>query len=509
MNREVRNKTIFKNTLYLYLRMIITMLVSFYTSRVLLDVLGENDYGLYNVVGGVVVIIAFINKAMSTSSLRYITFEIGKKDFKRLKIVLNSSLHVHGIISLIILVIGETIGLWFFYNVLNISPERYYAAFWVYQFSLLSTVISILNVPYLTLIIANEKLNFYSLVSIIEVLLKLIFVFVIANTAIDKLVLFSFLMFFSTLIVFFIYKIYCNRQYKESKFLFQINKPTIISMLKFASWNLFGNLASVTYTQGLNVILNIFYGTAINAARGIAVQVQSAVAQFVGNFQTSLNPQITKSFAKKDLNDMYYLLFKSSKYSFLLLFIIVVPIIFRTEQLLSIWLKTIPDNTIVFVRIILIITLIDTLANPIMTSVAATGKVKYYQIIVGSVLLLILPFSFLSLKMGYRPESVFYIHLFFSVIAQCIRLFFINKLIKLSIRMYLKEVIYPIVIVSMSSFIIYLFHTVFHKDLFGLLFFGLCTMLIISFFIYSFALNLKERVFIKNLIKKRFNFLIR
>ena len=177
--------------------------------------------------------------------------------------------------------------------------------------------------------------------------------------------------------------------------------------------------------------------------------------------------------------------------------------------MLSIWLKTIPDNTIVFVRIILLISLVDTLANPIMTSVAATGKVKYYQIIVGSVLLLILPFSFLSLKMGYRPESVFYIHLFFSVIAQCIRLFFINKLIKVSIRIYLKEVIYPIVIVSMSLFLIYLFHIVFNDDLFGLLIFGLCSLLVISLFVYTFALNIKERIFIKNLIKKRFNFSIR
>lgn len=504
MNKAENNKRIIKNTLLLYFRMLITLFVSFYTSRILLNALGVDDYGIYNVVGGIIIFLAFVNKAMSLSTLRYLTYEIGQEsDFSVTK-VFNTSFQIHLLISLLVLILGESIGLWFFYTQMNIPIERLNAAFWVYQFSVFSTMIIMINVPYYSLIIAHEKMSFFAYVSIIDVFLKLLIVYIIIDSPADRLILYSFLIMLTTIINILIYKIYCNRKFKESKLIMKFDKPLFKEMMGFAGWSLFGNLASVSSTQGLNILLNIFFGTAINAARGIAVQVQSAVAGFVGNFQTALNPQITKSYSSKDISQMHNLIYKSSKYSFFLLFIICVPIIMRTEQILLFWLKLLPEHTANFVRIVLMISLIDSLANPIMTSAAATGKIKLYQMLVGSILLLILPVSYCALKFGFNPESVFIIYLIFTVIAQIARLIIIQPMINLSLIEYIKQVAKPIfMVLIVSSIPLYFFNNILSNDFSGLVINTIIAVSFVIVVIYFMGFNENEKRFIMSYIKRK------
>jgi len=387
---------------------------------------------------------------------------------------------------------------------MNIPLERLNAAFWVYQFSILSTMIMMINIPYYSIIIAQEKMSFFAYVSIIDVFLKLIIVYFIINSSADRLILYSFLVMFTTIISFFIYKIYCNRKFKESKIITKLDKPLFKEMMSFAGWSLFGNLASVSSTQGLNILLNIFFGTAVNAARGIAVQVQSAVAGFVGNFQTALNPQITKSYSSNDITQMHNLIYKSSKYSFFLLFIICVPIIMRTEQILLFWLKLLPEHTANFVRIVLMISLIDSVANPIMTSAAATGKIKLYQTLIGSILLLILPVSYCALKFGFNPESVFIIYLSFTIIAQVIRLIIIRPMINLSLIEYNKQVIKPIFTVLIITFVpLFFFNSVLGDDFVGLLINTIIVVVFVTVVIYYIGINKNEKKFIISSIKNK------
>ncbi len=480
------------------------MIVSLYTSRVLLNALGVDDFGIYNVVGGIVVMFTFINSAMSSSTQRYLTFELGRNDKEKLKTVFNTSFQIHSIISLLVLVLGETVGLWFFYTQMNIPADRMNAAFWVYQFSILSTMIMMTNIPYHSLIIAHEKMSYFAYVSIIDVILKLLVVFVIIYTPLDKLIFYSFLIVVTTLINRMLYQIYCNKKFNESKLSKQFDKSLFKEMTNFAGWNLFGNLAGVTFTQGVNILLNIFFGPAVNAARGVAIQVQSAVSGFVTNFQTALNPQITKTYSTNDLNQMHNLIFKSSKYSFFLLFLLSMPIILRTEQILILWLKIVPEHTANFVRLVLLISLIDSVANPLMTSAAATGKVKLYQGIVGSLLLLILPFSYFALKLGFQPESVFLVHLFIAILAQLSRLIIIKPMISLSLREYAFKVIKPIFIISLITIIpLYFINNYFGNGIINLILIAVISVIFVGIVILSFGLTKSERNFILSNLKSR------
>lgn len=480
------------------------MIVSLYTSRVLLNALGVDDFGIYNVVGGIIVMFTFINSAMSSSTQRYLTFELGRNDKERLKTVFNTSFQIHSIISLLVLVLGETVGLWFFYTQMNIPADRMNAAFWVYQFSILSTMIMMTNIPYHSLIISHEKMSYFAYVSIADVILKLLIVFAIIYTSLDKLIFYSFLIVIATLINRLLYQIYCNKKFKESKLSKQFDKSLFKEMINFAGWNLFGNLAGVTFTQGVNILLNIFFGPAVNAARGVAIQVQSAISGFVTNFQTALNPQITKTYSTNDLNQMHNLIFKSSKYSFFLLFLLSMPILLRTEQILILWLKIVPEHTSNFVRLVLLISLIDSVANPLMTSAAATGKVKLYQGFIGSLLLLILPFSYIALKLGFQPESVFIIHLLIALLAQLSRLIIIKPMIKISLREYAYKVIKPIFIISLITIIpLYFINNYFGNGIINLILITIISVIFVGIVILSFGLTKSERTFIFSNIKSR------
>lgn len=442
------NKRIAKNTILLYFRMMFMMAVQLYTSRVVLNTLGVEDYGIYNVVGGVVAMFGFLNSAMTTSTQRYITYELGKGNFDRLKQVFSTSVNIHVLISIVVVILAETIGVWFLNEKMVIPVERMEAAMWVFQLSILTTIIAIMSYPYNADIVAHEKMSAFAYISVLEVVLKLAVVYLLLVGDFDKLILYATLIAFIQLSVLMCYRFYCLRHFAESRYHFKYDKPLLKEMLGFAGWNLWGNLAYILFSQGLNMLLNVFFGPIVNAARAVAVQVQTAIQQFSSNFQMALNPQITKTYATGHLDEMHTLIFRSSKFTFFLLFILCLPVVIEAPVILEIWLKTVPDYTEIFLRIMIATMIIDATANPLMVSAAATGNVRIYQSVVGGILLAILPISYIVLKLGGAPWSVFLVHFCVCCVAYITRLFIIRPLIQLHVRAFVKEVVMRCMLVA-------------------------------------------------------------
>lgn len=437
------NKRIAKNTLLLYFRMLVTMAVSLYTSRVVLNILGVEDFGIYNVVGGIVAMFGFINGSMTSATQRYLTFELGQNNRAQLTKVFSTSLSIHGIISFLIIVLAETVGLWFLWNKMQIPADRMNAAFWVFQCSVAASVIMIMSVPYNAAIIAHERMSAFAYISIIEVSLRLLIVCFLRYFHTDKLILYAALIVIVQFLIRLCYSWYCNRHFNETKYRWSWDKGLFKEMTGFASWNMFGSLAAITFTQGLNLLLNMFFGPVVNAARGIAVQAQTAIGQFSSNFQTALNPQITKSYATGDMEYMHGLIFRSAKFSFFLL-LLSLPVLIETKAILTLWLKIVPDHTVVFLRIMLCTTWVYAVSNPLITAASATGKIKLYQSVVGGLLLLILPISYLCLRFGLPAYSVFIVHFVMEITAQFARLLMLRRMIRLSLREYFAKVIWSI-----------------------------------------------------------------
>lgn len=502
MSDSSASHRIAKNTLLLYIRMFFMMAVSLYTSRVVLNTLGFEDFGLYNVVGGFIALFSFLNGAMASATQRYLNFELGRKEEGNLQAVFAMSVHIHAIISFLVLLLAETFGLWFFYNYLNIPDERFSAALWVYQFAICSTIASIMSVPYNAAIIAHEKMSAFAYISILEVILKLLIVYLLLIADMDKLKLYAILMFVVQSFITLIYLIYNVRHFHETRYRFVWQKDLFYEMSSFAGWNLFGNLAAVAFTQGINILLNIFFGPVVNAARGISVQVQNALRGFCQNFQTAVNPQITKSYASHDLSYMHHLIFISSKFSFYLLFFFVLPILLETHQILVWWLKDYPQHTLEFTRLILFITLIDALGNPLIQASLATGKIRIYQSVIGSVLLLIVPVSYVVLKLGGQPELVYVVHLIIVLICQCIRLWLVRPMVQLSFREYTRKVVLPLLKVFILALPLPVFVLLFFENESWRCF----LVFVISFFsvglsIYGVGLTNSERRFVQERIK--------
>ncbi len=431
--------------------MLLIACVNLYTSRVVLAALGIDDYGIYNVVGGIVAMFGFLNAAMTTSTQRYITFELGKGNTERLKQVFVTSVNIHVIISIIVVILVETIGIWFLHNKMVIPADRMDAAMWVLQLSVLTTVIAIMSYPYNAAIVAHEKMSAFAYISILEVVLKLVIVYFLTIWDIDKLILYAILIAIIQLGIRFCYSGYCTKHFAETKYHFYWNKPLFKEMIGFAGWNLWGNLAAILFTQGLNMLLNVFFGPVVNAARAVAVQVQNAIYQFSTNFQMALNPQITKTYAIGRLDEMHRLIYRSSKFTFFLLFTLCLPVIIEAPVILDVWLETVPDYTVIFLRIMIATMIIDATANPLMVSAAATGNVKKYQSVIGGILLSILPVSYIVLKLGGAPWAVFLVHFCICCVAYITRIFIIRPLIDLRVRSFVKEVILRCILVSVVA----------------------------------------------------------
>lgn len=454
IDNSANNKRIAKNTILLYFRMLLMMAVNLYTSRVILEVLGMEDYGIYNVVGGVVGLFSIISGSLSTATQRFIAFGLGRNDKDYLSRVFSTSIYIHIAMCVLILLMAETIGLWFLKNEMQIPSDRVNAAMWVYQCAVISSTIMIMSVPYNATIIAHEKMGAFAVISLLEVFMKLGIVYLLLLFSVDKLVLYAILLVITQLAIRCCYTIYSKRHFEETK----IQKVKDVALAKeiglFSVWSLMGNAAFVSYTQGLNVLLNMFFVPTINAARGIAVQVQSAVTQFVSNFQMALNPQITKSYASGNLPYMHNLVFKSARFSFFMLLVLSLPILIETETILKLWLTVVPEYTVTFLRLILFTTWINSIANPMIVSVKATGKIKRYEFVVGGIMLLILPISYFFLKLGYPPYIVFVVHLCMECIAQVARVLITRSLIGFSVSSFVKSVILRILSVTIVALIL-------------------------------------------------------
>lgn len=494
---QSNNTQIAKNTIFLYFRMILLMLVSLYTSRVVLTTLGIDDYGIYNVVGGFIGMFAFLNGAMAGCTQRFITIALGKGDEQNLKKVFSTCVITHGMIALIVFILAETIGLWFVLEKLVIPETRMTAAMVVYQCSIVSTMVMIMSFPYNADIIAHEKMSAFAYISIFEAFANLGIVYLLYIGSFDKLAFYAVLLLIVKVSVIVVYRIYCKRHFVESVFRWLFDKRLLKEMLSFTGWNLWGGIAGTLMGQGINILLNIFFGPAVNAARGIAVQVQSAVQMFATNFQTALNPQMMKSYAAGELESMHLLLFRSAKFTFMLLLCLMLPLMLEIDIVLGLWLKQVPEYTNIFVCLMLCISMIDAVSNPFMTASAATGRVKKYQSVVGGILLSIVPIAYIALKLGAEPYAVFIVHFCIAIAAFIARISIIRKMIKLSVREYIYKAIMPCTYVAFPSIIMSLLTKWLLPNGFA---YAIVVILLTFFFVASFSilfgLSRNERNFV-------------
>ena len=448
------NKRIAKNTLLLYVRMLFTMAVSLFTSRVILNTLGVEDYGINNVVGGIVTMFSVLSGSLSSSISRFITFELGKGNIERLKTIFSTGVNIQLGMSVLIIIIAEAVGIWFLNTKMNIPTDRMVAANWVFQCAILTFVLNLLSVPYNAAIIAHEKMSAFAYISVVEVSLKLIIVYMLMISPFDRLETYAVLLLLVGAVIRFIYGYYCKRHFEECTYHFVLDKPVLKEMTGFAGWNFLGNGAYMLNTQGVNILMNLYFGVAVNAARGIATQVDAALKQFVNNFTTAVNPQITKSYAQGDLAYMHKLVCRSAKFSAFLMMFFVVPIILETNTILTIWLKTVPDYAVIFLQWIIISSFMDTvLANSLVTSMFATGKIKRYQIIVTTVGCLVFPLSWIAFKLGFEPQVGYILYFFIYTILLFVRLYLLKDMVKLPVMMYIREVLYklaPVIVVGFA-----------------------------------------------------------
>ena len=505
------NKRIAKNTMLLYVRMLFTMAISLYTSRVILKTLGVEDFGIYNVVGGVVSMLGFITGSMTGASSRFITYNIGTENKKIVKRTFANIMFIHILLAILILILAETIGVWFMTTKLQIPESRINAAFWVYQFSVFAALLSILYSPYNALIVAHEKMSAFAYISIFDAIMKLIIVYLLNIIPFDKLIVYAWLFFSIQALDISLYFFYCWRHFDESHTVPRKNNKLFHEMFAFAGWTLTGNLAAVGYTQGLNILLNMFFGPVVNAARGIAVQVQNVCRNFCYNFQMAINPQITKSYASHNLEYMHSLVVKSSKFSLFIMLLITLPIMLEADIILKMWLGNVPTHTVSFLRLVLCYSLLYTLQNPIVHSINAVGDLKKFQLIESSMLLTIVPLSYLALKFGkIPPEYVFVIHLFVEIITQFARVQIVLPKISMSIRKYYKEVLFPSVLfVLVGSAIPVVMSLQMQKQLFSALIVCLFSVLSVCIAFYYIGCNKQERLFVLDkmtVVLKRLNF---
>ena len=453
---KVDNKKIAKNTLLLYARMILLMLVSLYTSRVILNGLGVADYGIYNVVGGVVTMFTMLSGSLTAAISRFLTFELGTGNKEKLKSIFSASVTIQIALSFIVLVLAETVGLWFMNEKLIISDDRLCAANWCYQFSIITFVINLISVPYNSAIIAHEKMSAFAYISILEAVGKLLIALGIVFSPIDNLIFYGLMVAVLAIIIRIIYGWYCKKNFNECKYYFVWDKKLLSQMFAFAGWNFIGSSATILRDQGGNIILNLFFGPTVNAARAIAIKVNSVLTGFVNNFMTALNPQITKSYASGDIDNMMILLIQGARLSFYMLLLLSLPVLLNTNYLLVAWLKLIPEHTVSFVQLTLILAMHECLAYPLTTAMLATGKIKKYQIVAGGLNLMNLPIAYICLCLGMIPESIVIVAIVFSVLVQIVRLGLLKSMIKLNVTEFILKVYGNITIVTVvATFIPY------------------------------------------------------
>lgn len=448
---SANNKRIAKNTGYLYMRMLLLMFISLYTSRIVLKVLGVEDFGIYNVVGGVVAMLSFLNSSLSTATQRYLNYEMGKGNREALQDVFSMSFIAYCILSIIAVILAETVGLWFVCNKLVIPAERFDAAIWIYHFSVLTFVVNLLTVSYNATIIAHERMSIYAYISIGDAVLRLVLIFLLQIINVDKLWLYGLLMLLVSCMVCFAYRIVCVRSFQECRVRWIWDKNLLKGLFSFSGWMLSGTITNLLSTQGVNILINMFFGPTLNAARAVAMQVNAAVNSFVANFMTATRPQIIKSYAEGNTTYMYRLVFTSSKASFFLLFILAIPILFNTEYILGLWLKTVPEYAVFFTQLVLIDLLIQATYSPIAYVSQASGKIRNYQLVISVGFVLIAVLTWIAYKLGYPVYTTFYIAVVIDFIGLFMRLAVLYKTVSFPVAAYFRVVIYPVSLILIFS----------------------------------------------------------
>lgn len=403
--------------------------VSLFTFRELLKQLGVDDYGTYNVVGGVVIMFSFLSNALTQANQRFLSFHLGKGDKEGLERVFSLIINVQVIISCVIILLAETVGLWFLNTQMNFDSEKMSAVNWVYQFSILTFVVQLLQIPYTSAIIAHERMSFFSYFSIGEALIRLGIVFALGLFASGRLVLYSVFLSIAALIIWTVYFLYCNKAFSICRYHFIRDRKSISEIFSFSGWNMLGGLGNVGAGQGINILLNIFCGVVVNAAMGVSHQISAAVTSFVSNMQMAFNPQIVKSYAADDRDYCFSLVFRAGRLSFYLIFMMGFPVILCARPILDLWLTDVPTYAVAFTQLTIIWCIIDAISGPLWIATQATGKVKYYTIILTSLLLLNLPLAYLLLKLGYSPIFVVAIRVIITFIIHLFRIAYLNRII--------------------------------------------------------------------------------
>lgn len=495
------NKRIAKNTLLLYFRMFITMAVGLFTSRVVLNVLGVSDFGIYNVVGGVITMASFFNSAMVASTQRFISFELGKGNIVRLNKVFCTSVNIHVAIALISIILAETVGLWFVNTQLNLPEERMYAVNWVYQCSILTFVFTVISVPYNACIVAHEKMSVYAYISIFEVVMKLVIVYALLISTIDKLVLYAILLALVAITVRFLYSIYCHRKFEECKYQFVLDKKLSKQMFSFAGWSVLGNMGFSFKDQISNIILNLFFGPTVNAARGIGIHVSSLINTFSTNFAMALNPQITKQYAAGNLHESQKLVYAGARLTFFLLNVISIPVIVNIDYLLELWLGIVPEYTSAFMILSILTCLLYSISGSVTTAIQATGNIKWFQIGVSVIMLSELPVAYLLLQLGCKPYSVMYPTIFTYLIAVFFRFYLLHRMIpSYKIHTYLFDVVLRCILVFLISWGISQFVVgCFAESIINLFITSIFSFIVTASLVFIFGLKNNER---KMLIQK-------
>lgn len=445
------HKRILRNTGMLYVRMLLVMGVTLYTSRVVLAVLGVEDFGIYHVVAGFVAMLGFMQGAMTTASQRYFAFDLGETGGKYLSRIFSTSLIIHAFLALLVALLAETIGYWFVRTQLTIPDARLTASLWAYHLAIASFAISVITVPFSAMLMAHERMGIFAVIGMLDVLFKLAAVIVLQFLDSDKLISYSGLLFIVSLTTFTLYVITNRILFKKIELRWIWHKEQFQSMLNYTAWNTWGNLAAALSGHGTNILLNIFFGPALNAAKSISAQANGALYNFVANVQAAINPQIIKLYASGDRAQMYSMVLHASKYNYLLLFTLALPFLVYTEYLLSLWLIDVPAYTTIFLKLTILGSLINSFSGPLMTSAQATGRIRLYQSIVGGVLLLNVPLSFLFLNAGYQPESVLVISVCLNVGALVARMLIVSALIKLSKKAFITKVLGRAIMVSVLA----------------------------------------------------------
>lgn len=501
---DENNKRIAKNTSFLYIRMMLVMCVQLYTSRIILKKLGVEDFGIYGVVGGIVVMFSSIVGSLGSATSRFFTVELGKGDYTQLKKVFSSALMIHFVMALFVLLICETVGLWFLNNKMVIPDNRLVAANWLLQFSIITTFFSVAQVPYTACIIAHERMDVYAYSGLIDVVLKLLIVFLLPLAPFDSLIFYGLLIMLIQVAMVFFYRIFCYRNFTETHFVMQRDRKFFKSMLMYGIYDFVGSMSVMLQGQGLNMILNVFSGPVVNAARAIAYQVQSATTQFSNNFLTAVKPQIIKYYAQGEIERMMTLVHRSSILAFTLMLAIILPLSINIHFILGLWLGEYPAYTASFTVLVLVTSLLNAFRSPRITVFHATGNIKLSNIVTGGILCMAFPIGYLLMKLGCSPNSVFWGMLGTTVVADCTNLFILRRYISYSILEFVKQVHVPCAVISFITLTaMYPFYELMAEGWTRLISSTLLSTIIILFFTWRLALTAEQRHKIINTLKKK------